>query len=138
MKALLIIPGIAVLMLASMASAAGPSASVVAGDPDALLSGLQTNVDSGHLDALSAVTRSADGSVSYSDPVGDADAGLAPDISNIVVTQTGGRIIFQIGIANLGPGLIEAKFLTVPLDTDRNPATGCSGARSPSPSSPTR
>jgi hypothetical protein len=62
---------------------------------------------------------------SYSDAIGDA--GLAPDIGLIVVSHSGGVLTFRVGIANLGPGLVDGDFLSIGIDADRNKGTGCSG-----------
>jgi hypothetical protein len=115
-----------VLLLTPLAAPAA-SATTANADRSASLAHLQTKLSDWTRDAAATPSRSSDGSFVYSDPVGDADGDLAPDISTIVVTASGGRITFQVGVANLGPGLIDGDFLSVSLDTDRNPATGCSG-----------
>jgi hypothetical protein len=94
---------------------------------DATLARSQERIQMPRWDGLAAASRVLDGSAAYSDPIGDGDGNLPPDISNIVVTETATTLTFQIGVANLGPGLVEGDFLSVAVDTDRSTATGCSG-----------
>jgi HYR domain len=61
----------------------------------------------------------------YNDPIGDTD--LAPDIFFITVTHSGKGLSFVVGIANLGPGLLDQDLFALFIDTDRNTHTGCSG-----------
>ena len=62
----------------------------------------------------------------YTDPAGDADEGLAPDLTGITAfNSSAGALGFRIGYANRacgGPGDSLALF----LDVDRNPSTGSS------------
>src|SRR3954454_19801966 len=60
-------------------------------------------------------------SQSFSDPIGDADSGLAPDITSINV-QVGGSCSITAG-SPLG-SLIEGDAVFIYLDTDGNPNTG--------------
>lgn len=69
--------------------------------------------------------RASDGAFAYPDAVGDSP--LAPDIGEIVVSHVGSALVFQVGVANLGPGLVDGEFLSFALDVDRNPGTGCGG-----------
>ncbi len=62
----------------------------------------------------------------YADPIGDAEAGAAPDLSLVVIdNDTSGTIGVGVGYANrncAGPG----DFVAVFFDVDQNPATGSS------------
>jgi hypothetical protein len=79
------------------------------------------------VDSRLRLANMSDRSRTYRDRVGDNDE-FAPDISQIVVRLTGNRLTFRVGIATLGPGLIDGDFLAVAVDTDRNARTGCEGA----------
>jgi hypothetical protein len=98
------------LLVSLLASAAGIAAAAPAG-----------------VSAPSEPLAPAAPTTTYTDPVGDNED-FAPDFDVIVVRLDGGRLTFGIGIANLGPGLIEGEFVAVEIDTDRNPRTGCDGA----------
>ena len=63
-------------------------------------------------------------SAQWSDPRGDGDAGLAPDITTVTVSNTdNGLLTIRIEMP-LERYLIEGTFVTVNFDTDENPATG--------------
>jgi hypothetical protein len=73
--------------------------------------------------ASGLVLTSALAGSSFADPAGDA-TGNAPDITAVQVTNdNGGQILFQVTVANLTP----ESALFVPIDVDKNAATGDHG-----------
>jgi hypothetical protein len=70
--------------------------------------------------SLTAAVATA-GNTTYSDAAGDS--GTAPDLTNVVVTDTGGFIAFKIDGT-----LVPSSSVEILIDTDRNQATGDSGA----------
>jgi hypothetical protein len=82
-----------------------------------------TVVPTAQTDPTVALTE-ADRSRTYSDRVGDNEE-FAPDFSETTVSLVGDRLSFRIGLANIGPGLIDDEFVVVYINSDRNASTGC-------------
>ena len=73
-----------------------------------------------------ALTPLAGGASRYTDPAGDS--GNGPDLTDIRVSNNAaGRLTFRITVANRTAGLAFREAVTMPLDTDLNPATGGNG-----------
>ena len=113
-------PTNAARLSATFAVALGNESLAASAGPPALRSPAR---DSARSDSGAA----SDRTVRYIDAIGDHHE-FAPDISQIVVSLIGKRLTFRVGIANLGPGLIDDEFVGVAINTDRNAATGCDGA----------
>lgn len=63
-------------------------------------------------------------SATYNDPVGDADGGLAPDITTTTVSNDDvGALSIVISMPS-EPYLITGDFVGIFLDTDQTPGTG--------------
>jgi hypothetical protein len=75
-----------------------------------------------------AVTAATAGVARYADAAGDAQ-GRAADITGVVVRNgAAGAVTFDIRLSGRRSGLRLYDFVSVLLDTDRDPATGSAGA----------
>src|SRR4051812_37920875 len=76
--------------------------------------------------ALAATcSSSAVNSTSYADTIGDADAGLAPDIaSGAIAIDASCGVTATYAVTNRSYGMLSGDFVSWYLDTDNNAATG--------------